>query len=146
MNIDKRIENLENLVESLIGTINNSKSYTDADIAGVRKNITDLDSEMFPEWNPDGYDYYVSERVKYNSKLYRCIQNHKSQSDWAPGVAVSLWVEMSDPAEEWPEWKQPAGEHDAYKKGDKVTHLFRHWISDIDDNVWEPSVYGWTEQ
>lgn len=146
MDLEKRVSDLENLVEKLIETINNSKFYTDADIAGVRKNITDLDSEMFPEWSPDGYDYYVSERVKYNSKLYRCIQNHKSQSDWAPDVAVSLWVEMSDPAEEWPEWKQPTGGHDAYKKGDKVTHLFRHWISDIDDNVWEPSVYGWTEQ
>lgn len=146
MDIYTRVGNLEKLVESLIATINNSKFYIDADIAGVRKNITDLDSEMFPEWNPNGYDYYVGERVKYDGLLYRCIQNHKSQSDWAPGVAVSLWVEMSDPAEEWPEWKQPAGEHDAYKKGDKVTHLFRHWISDIDDNVWEPSVYGWTEQ
>lgn len=145
MDIYIRVENLEKLVKSLIDTINNSKFYTDADIAGVRKNITDLDSEMFPEWNPDGYDYYVSERVKYNGKLYRCIQNHKSQSDWAPDVAVSLWVEMSDPAEEWPEWKQPTGGHDAYAKGDKVSHNDKHWISDIDANVWEPGVSGWTE-
>lgn len=118
---------------------NNSKAI-------VLDNKIDKATEiMFPEWNPDGYDYYVSERVKYKGKLYRCIQNHKSQSDWAPGVAVSLWVEMSDPAEEWPEWKQPTGGHDAYAKGDKVSHNDKHWISDIDANVWEPGVSGWTE-
>lgn len=145
MDIYKRVENLENLVNGLIKNMNIAKGYTDADIAGVRKNINDLNSEMFPEWNPDGYDYYAGERVKYNGLLYRCIQSHKSQSDWAPDVAVALWVEMSDPAEEWPEWKQPTGGHDAYAKGDKVSHNDKHWISDIDANVWEPGVSGWTE-
>ena len=80
-----------------------------------------------------------------NGKLYRCIQGHKSQADWAPDVAVSLWVTTSDPSEEYPEWKQPAGSHDAYQKGDKVSHNDKHWTSDVDNNVWEPSVYGWTE-
>ena len=27
---------------------------------------------------------------------------------------MSLWVSISDPAEEWPEWSQPLGAHDAY--------------------------------
>jgi hypothetical protein len=30
--------------------------------------------------------------------------------------------------------------------GDKVSHNEKHWISDVDANVWEPGVYGWTEQ
>ncbi len=145
MDIYTRVENLENLVNSLIETINNSKFYTDADIAGVRKNVSELDGEMFPEWNPDGYDYFAGERVKYNGLLYRCIQAHKSQADWTPDTAVSLWVAIDDPAIEWPEWKQPAGAHDAYMKGDKVSHNEKHWISDIDNNVYEPSVYGWSE-
>lgn len=42
MDIEKRLTNLENLVESLIETINNSKFYTDADIAGVRICVSDL--------------------------------------------------------------------------------------------------------
>lgn len=29
--------------------------------------------------------------------------------------------------------------------GDKVSHHEARWISDIDNNVWEPSVYGWSE-
>lgn len=35
---------------------------------------------------------------------------------------------------------------DAYMAGDKVTHNDKHWVSDVDNNVWEPSVYGWSEQ
>ena len=34
---------------------------------------------------------------------------------------------------------------DAYPKGAKVSHNGKHWISDLDANVWEPGVYGWTE-
>ena len=100
--------------------------------------------ELFPNWKANK-DYVVYERVQYELKLYKCIQNHTSQADWTPDVAVSLWVEVPDPSQEWPEWKQPTGAHDAYSKGDKVSHNDKHWISDVDNNVWEPSVYGWTE-
>ncbi len=100
---------------------------------------------MFPEWNPDGYEYFAGEKVAYSGELYRCIQSHTSQSDWAPDVAVSLWVNIADPSIEWPEWKQPTGAHDAYAKGDKVSHNDKHWVSDIDANVYEPGVYGWAE-
>ena len=114
-------------------------------VDGISDKVTKLDSEMFPEWTPDSYPYFAGERVLYNGLHYRCIQNHTSQADWTPDTAVSLWVEIANPTQEWPEWKQPAGAHDAYNKGDKVTHLEKHWVSDIDANVYEPSVYGWTE-
>ena len=102
-------------------------------------------AELFPAWNPDGKEYAVDDRVKYGEYLYKCIMAHTSQEDWKPSEAVSLWVKVADPAIEWPEWVQPVGAHDAYAKGDKVSHLDKHWISDIDANVYEPSVYGWTE-
>ena len=100
---------------------------------------------MLPEWNADSYEYFAGEKVTYNNEFYRCIQSHTSQADWTPDTAVSLWVSIADPSQEWPEWKQPTGAHDAYTKGDKVSHNGKHWISDIDANVYEPSVYGWTE-
>ena len=53
---------------------------------------------------------------------------------------------MDNPEEEWPEWRQPTGVTDAYTKGYKVSHNGEHWISDVDDNVWEPGVYGWIQQ
>lgn len=149
MDIYTRVDNLENLVNELIKIINNSKFYTDADLAGTRKSIFDLNEKVeeniFPAWNPGGYSYFAGEKVSFNDDYYRCIQNHTSQEDWSPDVAVSLWVAISDPAEEWPEWKQPSGAHDAYQTGDKVSHEDKHWISDIDANVYEPGVFGWTE-
>lgn len=111
--------------------------------------LTDEDAfyapELFSVWNPNSCEYAADARVQYNVKLYKCLQTHTSQADWAPDVAVSLWVEVPDPAIEFPEWKQPAGAHDAYNKGDKVSHNDKHWTSDVDANVWEPGVYGWTE-
>ena len=145
MDLEKRVENLEKLVTSLMNALTRQQFYNEADIAGVRQNVSEINESMFPEWIPSGYDYYVSERVSYKGTYYRCIQNHKSQPDWTPDAAVSLWVEMSDPGEEFPEWKQPTGAHDAYAKGDKVSHNSMHWTSDIDANVYEPGVYGWTE-
>ena len=71
------------------------------------------------------------------------IQAHTSQADWPPPAAPALWAVTSDPADEWPEWSQPLGAHDAYQKGDKVTHNGKHWVSGADGNVWEPGVYGW---
>lgn len=79
-----------------------------------------------------------------DGKLYKCLQDHTSQEDWTPPAAVSLWVAVADPAEEWPEWSQPVGAHDAYNQGDKVSHNGQHYTSDVDANVWEPGVYGWT--
>lgn len=145
MDLEKRVNNLEKLVTSIMNNLTQKNIYNESDIDGIRKNVSELNTTIFPEWIPSGYDYYVSERVSYNGKYYRCIQNHKSQPDWTPDAAVSLWVEMSDPGEEFPEWKQPTGAHDAYAKGDKVSHNSKHWTSDIDANVYEPGVYGWTE-
>ena len=150
MDIETRLTNLENLVNSLIDMMNNNKFYTDADVAGVRQGISEvdkkLDESVYPTWDGNGYDYFAGEKVSYKDKYYRCIQSHKSQADWTPDTAVSLWVEISDPSEEWPEWVQPVGAQDAYAKGAKVSHKDKHWISDVDANVWEPGVYGWTEQ
>lgn len=145
MDIYTRVDNLEKLVNQLIKAQNNNKFYTDADISGIRQNVGDIQQEIYPDWNSESYPYFAGERVSYNGSFYRCIQNHTSQADWTPDTAVSLWVSISDPAIEFPEWKQPSGAHDAYNKGDKVSHNDKHWTSDIDANAYEPGVYGWTE-
>lgn len=98
---------------------------------------------LFPDWEVDKV-YAVGDRVKYNDLLYRCVQAHTSQADWAPDVVPALWTRTS--TEEWPEWVQPTGAHDVYNKDDKVSHNEKHWVSDIDANVYEPGVYGWTEK
>jgi len=111
-------------------------------IEQMSENATDeeaLDNILaYPKWAV-GKEYTKDERVRYEDVLYKVLQNHTSQSDWTPDVAVSLYVRVS--IEEYPNWVQPTGSHDAYQKGDKVTHKEKHWVSDVDSNVWEPSVY-----
>ena len=98
--------------------------------------------ELFPMWKT-ATSYAIDARVQYNDILYKCVQAHISQSDWTPDVTPALWTQVS--LDEWPEWRQPTGTQDAYAKGDKVTHNDIHWTSDVDANVWEPGVYGWTQ-
>ena len=98
--------------------------------------------ELFPVWR-DSADYAVGDRIRYNSILYKCIQSHKSQIDWTPDITKALWTEVS--VDEFPAWKQPLGAQDAYRIGDKVSHKEKHWISILDYNVYEPSIYGWDE-
>ena len=117
-----------------------------ASIDGLAANQTDeilIDNmAAFPHWNGDGVQYLTGMLVQYDGKLYRVIQPHTSQPDWTPDKVPALFVRVS--VEEFPEWVQPTGAHDAYKKGDKVTHNGLRWISAADSNVWEPGVYGWT--
>lgn len=118
-------------------------------IEEASKSLSDKEAvnapELFHAWSGDGIAYAKDDRVKYDDFLFKCLQAHTSQSDWTPVAAVSLWVRVDDPSEEWPEWRQPAGAHDAYEKGYKVSHNEKHWISNVDANVWEPGVYGWDE-
>lgn len=101
-------------------------------------------TELFSPWAYP-VDYKTGNIRAHGGKLYRCLQNHTSQETWTPDAAPSLWVGISDPTEEWPAWSQPVGSTDAYAKGAQVSHNGKHWTSDVDANMWEPGVYGWTE-
>lgn len=102
-------------------------------------------TDLFAPW-VSGIAYTVGALRQYNDGLYRCIQAHTSQDDWAPDTATSLWSRIGDPNEEYPAWSQPIGAHDAYATGDKVTHNGKKWVSTCDGNVWEPGAYGWEER
>lgn len=96
---------------------------------------------IYPLWTLTSYA--VGDRVRYNEKLYKCVQAHTSQTDWTPDATPALWTKVS--VEEYPEWVQPTGAQDAYAKGDKVTYNGKHYQSTADANVWAPGVYGWEE-
>lgn len=102
----------------------------------------DENSVLFLVWE-SGVPYAIGDRRRYNGLLYRCVQAHTSQDDWTPDATPALWVRCAEPADEYPEWVQPTGAQDAYANGDKVSHNEKHWVSNVDNNVWEPGVYGW---
>lgn len=130
MNIVDRAKTLRGQVESLAETLDDTEAVKVV--------------ELFPKWQGD-FLYQVGERVRYGDALYRCLITHTSQAEWNPVDAVSLWAKVLIPDPEIiPDWEQPESTN-PYMKGDKVKHLDKIWVSTIDYNVYEPSVYGWDE-
>ena len=117
----------------------------------IEKAMQSLDIEdalqavtLYPKWE-SGVQYEVGYRVRYNDVLYSVTLAHTSQDDWTPDVAPSLFAQVLIPDEDViPEWIQP-GATNAYALGDKVMHNGKTWVSDYDNNVWEPGVFGWRE-
>ena len=100
--------------------------------------------ELYPIWQEEK-EYASDERVRYEGKLYRCVQAHTSQAQWTPELTPALWTEVSPPGE-IPVWKQPSGVQDAYMTGDMVHYPTKDdpvYESIADNNVWAPNVYGW---
>lgn len=96
------------------------------------------------EWETDRA-YVVGDKVQYQDRPYRCLQSHTSMQEWNPVDATSLWARIiasEDPDNPLP-WEQPDSTN-PYMRGDRVTHNGHTWESDVDNNVWEPGVYGWT--
>ena len=121
-----KAKQLRQLIEQLAITLDDETALT-----GV---------ELFPVWVV-GKAYAVSDRAQHNGTLYKCIQAHTSQDDWMPSATPALWVVVS--IDEYPEWVQPAGAHDAYNIGDKVTYNGQHYVCTSNANVYAPDVYGW---
>lgn len=118
---------------------NDIQNLTDEEALGV--------AALYPTWNSKiDESVYSGDRLWYDGKLYKVIQNHTIQSDWTPDVTASLYVLVS--IEEWPEFVHPTGVHDAYQKGDKVTYNGKHYVSVIDNNTYSPEEYalGWDLQ
>lgn len=85
--------------------------------------------------------------------LYRSItgtQEKPTELLYHPKYVPTLLEKVEEggeeaPSEEYPEWVRPTGAHDAYAQGAKVSHNGKKWTSNVENNVWEPGVYGWTE-
>lgn len=119
-----------------------------AALVTLRESATDEQAlsvpALYPAWR-SGVANTTGQRVLYRGVLYKVLQNHTSQDDWTPDAAPSLFARVLIPdGETIPEWVQPDSTN-PYAKGDKVTHNGKTWVSDYDNNVWEPGVFGWTE-
>ena len=123
-----KAKQLRQLIEQLAVTLDDETALT-----GV---------ELFPRWTI-GRSYAVGDRVQHGGILYKCVQAHTSQADWTPDSTPALWVTVS--LDEYPEWVQPTGAHDAYNTGDKVSYNGKHYVCTVDANVYAPDVHGWVE-
>ena len=99
---------------------------------------------LHPAWAVN-VSYTVGFKVRRNDRLWRCMQAHTSLTGWEPDVAPSLWAKVLIPDDGTiPAWEQPDSTN-GYMTGDKVRHNDKVWVSEVDNNVWEPGVYGWAE-
>lgn len=99
---------------------------------------------LYERW-AEGKEYEIGLRLYHEGKLYKVLQAHTSHEAYTPDIAVSLYAEILNPDPSViPEWVQP-GSTNPYMMGDKVMHNGLRWVSTVDNNVWEPGVYGWLE-
>ena len=75
---------------------------------------------------------------RHDGRLYRANVDCWDRADNSPNTAPTLWTQIT--LEEWPDWVQPTGAHDAYGVGDQVSYNGKHYISQIDGNTTEPGV------
>ena len=98
--------------------------------------------EFYDEWQV-GVAYAVGRYIRYKEVLYKVITEHTSQEGWTPDSATSLFAKvLIDPDGGVLEWEQPDSTN-PYMTGDKVTFEGVTYISTVDNNVWQPGVYGW---
>lgn len=103
---------------------------------------------IYPQWKTDTA-YKAGEFLTYgingvgDPQLYKVNQYHTSQADWTPDKTPALYTAIGLTPSGYPVWSQPTGAHDAYNIGDIVSYNGGLYISTVDGNVWEPTVYGW---
>ena len=150
--LNRNIDNSQTFVEAerWVASLPEFAEYVDPNKEALDELLPILTDEqaeivtnIYPDWTID-ISYTIGERIKYEDKLYRCVQSHTSQEGWEPATTSTLWTRTAK-ENEILDWVQPTGAQDAYNKNDKVKHNGSIWISNVDANVWEPGVYGWDE-
>ena len=110
----------------------------------IESNITDEQKQELDELartNAKAENSYAPLQKQIN-KIYEKLDSIEVRLNKLEGVG-----EPTEPADEYPEYKQPTGAHDAYNVGDKITYNGKKYICQINGCVWAPDVYpqGWQE-
>lgn len=138
MNIQEALE-LRKALQIFLSTLD-----VDSDL----ENILSV-STVYPKYKI-GKQYKVKEIFAYGEnsvgdpQLYQVLLDHTSSAEWTPDTATSLYKKVGVTEEGIAEWVQPLGATDAYNAGDEVSFNGQIWVSDVDANVWQPGVHGWT--
>lgn len=94
---------------------------------------------------PDDSYAPLADRVKaieeWETTVEERLNKLEADSPTEPG-------DPEEPGNEWPEYKQPTGAHDAYRVGDKITYNGKHYTCIYDGCAWTPDTYpqGWREE
>jgi hypothetical protein len=108
-------------------------------------NNAQLEASDFEDMPAQGVWCEQAVIYKYDNKLWGCIQGH-NRTNHHPSNIPALFNEIpNDYSEGYPEWKQPAGAHDAYNEGDIVSLNDVNYKSRINANTTNPKQYNDTD-
>lgn len=112
--------------------------YVEAMITEEQK--TELEGLARQNANPENSYAPIQEQI---DNIYTEINKIKAEIKELKGGQETEEPEQ----EEYPEYVQPMGAHDAYKIGDKATYNGKKYICKLDNCVWNPDTYpsGWEE-
>lgn len=151
--------NLEDIPPELETTIVDIISYIDSQktpeeitaeklLTYVSQKATDEEKltmvDAFPVWEV-GIAVGVGYESTMNGELYRVIQAHTTQSDWAPDTTPALWkkITLTTPESAPANFVQPTGAHDAYMRGEKMLYTNNHvYECLIDNTIHTPEQYA----
>lgn len=107
-------------------------------------------ASIYDPW-VSGKAYATGDFVTYGEngvgdpQLYKVVQGHTSQADWAPDATPALYSPIGLDDNGYPVWSQPTGAHDAYNIGDIVDYNGILYKSLMNGNTYSPDAYpaGW---
>ena len=111
-------------------------------------------ADLYPSWESlvkSKKEYEAGTICSYGTtedgktQLYSFVSAYTPDKTYSPDTDQTHYKKIGFSEEGIQIWSQPLGATDVYKKGDKVSHKGQIWVSDIENNVWEPGVYGWSE-
>lgn len=93
--------------------------------------------------NADPANSYAGVRQQMDT-LFAKQADIAKEVAWIKDELASLQggaVDTEPEPDEWPEYVQPTGAHDAYEMGDRVSYKGNHYICKMARCVWAPDVY-----
>lgn len=141
----KRNDPNQRIVDKLAINIENVEMFQ-KQLEAITDTLTDEEAKglslLFEEWRPSEV-YKIGDRIRYNGVLYKCLEDNNATMETPPSVMPSVWTEIfaETVSEEIPAWEQPE-EGNGYADGDRVIHNDIIYISQVDNNIWEPGTAG----
>lgn len=123
------------------------ESYIKSDISEEEKtNLEELAREKAkPENSYASLQKQIDDLYSELNTLKSTVEANAQGTSALKEAVEELGGTVTEPeipvAEEYPEYKQPTGAHDAYHVGDKITFNGKKYVCKLDNCVWSPSEY-----